>query len=109
MKNPATKCLRSLLGDDKLFIMPCCHDALSANLIENGLTPVLPPAELRQIGFSIAAYPLTLLQSIITAMESSLKSLAAGGHPTDLCSFAYAREVIGFPEYYDEEDRYSTS
>ena len=80
-----------------------------ANLIENGLTPVLPPEELGRIGYSIAAYPLTLLQSIITAMESSLQQLAAGRHPAGLRSFAQVREVVGFPSYYEEEARYSGS
>lgn len=80
-----------------------------ANLIENGLTPVLPPAEVHRIGYSIAAYPLTLLQSIVTAMEASLQSLASGSHPQDLRSFEYVRDVIGFPEYYREEKRYSKS
>ncbi len=80
-----------------------------ANLIENGLTPVLPPAELRRIGYSIAAYPLTLLQSIITAVESSLEQLAAGSHPGGLRDFEHVREVVGFPDYYDEEERYAGS
>jgi 2-methylisocitrate lyase-like PEP mutase family enzyme len=80
-----------------------------ANLIENGLTPVLPPEELRRIGYSIAAYPLTLLQSIITAIESSLRQLAEGRHPTHLNNFEYVREVVGFPRYYDEEARYADS
>ncbi len=80
-----------------------------ANLIENGLTPVLPPEELRRIGYSIAAYPLTLLQSIITAMEASLRELAEGRHPGGLNDFGYVREVVGFPRYYDEEERYADS
>lgn len=80
-----------------------------ANLIENGLTPVLPPRELHRIGYSIAAYPLTLLQSMITAMESSLRELAGGRHPRGLNSFEYVREVVGFPRYDDEEARYADS
>jgi len=32
-----------------------------ANCLENGLTPMLPPAELAGMGFTIAAYPLSLL------------------------------------------------
>jgi len=80
-----------------------------ANLIENGLTPVLPPGELRRIGYSIAAYPLTLLQSIITSVEASLQALAEGGHPEGLRDFGYVREVVGFPQYYDEEAGYADS
>ena len=80
-----------------------------ANLIENGRTPVLAPEELQRIGYSIAAYPLTLLQSIITAVESSLLELAAGRHPAGLRDFAAVREVVGFPAYDDEAARYADS
>jgi 2-methylisocitrate lyase-like PEP mutase family enzyme len=77
-----------------------------ANLIENGLTPVLPPAELQRLGFTIAAYPLTLLQAIITSVEAALEQMAGGRHPGGLKDFEHVKEVIGFPEYYLEEERY---
>ena len=77
-----------------------------ANMIENGLTPVLSPAELHRLGYSITAYPLALLQAIITAMEKALADFAQGKHPAGLCDFAHVQEVIGFPEYYKEERRY---
>jgi 2-methylisocitrate lyase-like PEP mutase family enzyme len=68
-----------------------------ANLIEHGLTPILPPAELQALGFAIAAYPLALLQTMITACEAALADLAAGRHPQNLRGFEHVREVIGFP------------
>lgn len=80
-----------------------------ANLIEHGLTPILPPAELHRLGYHIAAYPLTLLQSIITAVETSLTQLAEGHHPKGLRDFEYVKEALGFPRYYEEEERYSDS
>lgn len=80
-----------------------------ANLIEHGLTPILPPAELHRLGYHIAAYPLTLLQSIITAVETSLAQLAEGHHPKGLRDFEYVKEALGFPRYYEEEERYSDS
>jgi len=78
-----------------------------ANMIEHGLTPVLSPAELHQIGYSITAYPLALLQTIITSVEQTLAHFARGEHPTGLCDFAHVQEVIGFPEYYRDEEKYS--
>jgi 2-methylisocitrate lyase-like PEP mutase family enzyme len=78
-----------------------------ANMIEQGVTPVLPSAELQAIGYSLAAYPLTLLQAIVTATEKALADLADGMHPKGLQGFAHVKEVVGFPEYYDEERRYS--
>jgi len=77
-----------------------------ANLIEHGLTPVLKPQELKEIGYSIAAYPLALLQATITAIESALASLATGLYPSGLKGFEHVKEVIGFPEYYHQEERY---
>lgn len=78
-----------------------------ANLIEHGLTPVVPPAQLQRLGYRIAAYPLTLLQTIITAVEDSLGQLARGIHPEGLRDFEHVKETIGFPDYYQEEERYS--
>ena len=34
-----------------------------ANMLAGGLTPVLPPEELHEIGFSLAAYPLGVASS----------------------------------------------
>ena len=51
--------------------------------------------------------PLTLLQTIIGAVESVLSELAAGRHPGNLKDFDHVKEVIGFNEYYSEEERYT--
>jgi 2-methylisocitrate lyase-like PEP mutase family enzyme len=64
----------------------CSLGTKMANTVEQGLTPVLPPDELQRIGYSIAAYPLTLLQKIITAVEKALVDLAAGSHPSPLAA-----------------------
>ena len=49
-----------------------------ANMLEGGKTPVLPPAELEELGYKIAAYPLTLLSSAVAAMNRSLDDLKHG-------------------------------
>mmetsp|Transcript_41813 Transcript_41813/g.131000 ORF Transcript_41813/g.131000 Transcript_41813/m.131000 type:complete len:83 (+) Transcript_41813:147-395(+) len=46
-----------------------------ANMLEQGKTPILSPAELADVGFSIAAYPLTLLSAAIKAQENALALL----------------------------------
>ena len=33
-----------------------------ANMLQNGKTPLLPPKELQEIGYTIVAYPLALLR-----------------------------------------------
>ena len=41
-----------------------------ANCLEEGLTPILPPATLASLGFTVAAYPLSLLAASIAAMDT---------------------------------------
>jgi 2-methylisocitrate lyase-like PEP mutase family enzyme len=79
-----------------------------ANMLEQGATPVLPPARLAEIGYKIAAYPLTLLLAAVPAMERALAELKAGRHPQGLESFGHLQEVVGFPEYFDAERRYTS-
>ncbi len=78
-----------------------------ANMLEQGRTPILPPAELEAIGFKIAAYPLTLLMASIAAMQKALAELATGRHPEPAMSFAELRTVVGFDDYYAAEERYA--
>src|SRR5687767_4257638 len=49
-----------------------------ANLIEGGKTPLLSHDELAAIGYTIAVYPLSLLNVSIRAMREALTNLAAG-------------------------------
>jgi 2-methylisocitrate lyase-like PEP mutase family enzyme len=80
-----------------------------ANLVEGGETPMLPPAELHRIGYKLAAYPLTLMNAAMTAMQGALEAMAKGTHPEALMPFAELREIVGFDDYYAEETRYSAS
>lgn len=78
-----------------------------ANMMEGGATPILPPERLAELGFRIAAYPLTLLAAATQAMESALKDLAAGRTPDALASFAHVREIAGFDDYVAAEKNYA--
>jgi len=78
-----------------------------ANMVEQGDSPMLSPAELEAIGYTIAIYPLTLLLSAIDAMEKALAEFAAGRVPTQgIAEFAHLRDIVGFPEYYELEEQY---
>jgi 2-methylisocitrate lyase-like PEP mutase family enzyme len=70
-----------------------------ANIVEDGDTPALPPARLEEIGFKIAAYPLTLLSSAARAMQEALDALAAGTPAPARLSFDELQELVGFREY----------
>jgi 2-methylisocitrate lyase-like PEP mutase family enzyme len=69
------------------------------NMLEGGITPLLPPERLAAIGYRIAAYPLTLLACAARAMERALADLAAGGIPEERMEFAELRRLVGFDAY----------
>ena len=78
-----------------------------ANMLEQGETPLLPPADLQEIGYSLAAYPLTLLSAAMKAMQDALASFKRGEHPQNLLDWDSLREVVGFNAYDAEAERYS--
>ena len=107
------------LGADLLFVeAPRDEDEMAsvcattsrphmANMVEGGDTPVLPPKQLEALGYRIAAYPLTLLNAAIGAMEQALASLEQGESPPGLMSFARLRGIVGFDDYDAEQARYA--
>ncbi|MGD9868656.1 MAG: oxaloacetate decarboxylase [Hyphomicrobiales bacterium] len=81
-----------------------------ANMVEGGATPVKSPAELGELGFRLAAYPLTLMSAAMKAMRDSLAAFNEGRHPADLVlDFAELRRIVGFDAYYEQETRYAAS
>ena len=62
---------------------------------------------LEVLGYRIAAYPLTLLNAAIGAMEQALASLEKGESPAGLMPFARLREIVGFDAYEQEQARYA--
>ena len=80
-----------------------------ANLVEGGDTPLLPPKRLEEIGYKIAAYPLTLLKAATQGMLDALASLQSGTSPDRLVDFAQLRNIVGFDDYDAECARYRDS
>jgi 2-methylisocitrate lyase-like PEP mutase family enzyme len=80
-----------------------------ANLVEDGATPWLPPKRLAELGYRIAAYPLTLLSSAVRAMQDALAQLEAGEPvpPERRLAFSELQALVGFPEYDAEARRYA--
>ncbi len=78
-----------------------------ANLVEQGDTPLLPREELEEIGFKLAAYPLTLQLAALQGMAEALTAMKAGHHPQHLASFTELQAVAGFPEYFEAEKAYA--
>ena len=70
-----------------------------ANMLAGGLTPILPPERLAELGYRIAAWPLALLAGAVAAMQETLADLAAGRVPTHQVGFADLRALVGFDAY----------
>lgn len=78
-----------------------------ANMLAGGVTPVLSPQRLGEIGYRIVAYPLALLNSAVYAMQEALSELAAGEMPRRSVDFATIRELVGFHRYDQLLARYA--
>jgi 2-methylisocitrate lyase-like PEP mutase family enzyme len=78
-----------------------------ANMLEEGVTPLLPPDRLGAVGYKIAAYPLTLLNSAVHAMQEALAALAAGRIQERRVDFGTIRAIVGFDEHDRLLERYA--
>lgn len=108
------------LGADILFVeAPRSEDEMRAvcanlpgpkmaNIVEGGDTPALPNAALHDIGYALAAYPLTLMAAAMRAMVGSLQALRNDG-AADLMGFGELRQRIGFDAYYSESETYASA
>ena len=81
-----------------------------ANIVEGGETPDLSHAELRDIGYAIAAYPLTLMAAAMRAMVTTLSAMKQDGdRSAHLMDFKELRQRIGFDDYYAASSVYQSS
>ena len=76
------------------------------NLIEDGETPLLEMIELEDMGFKIAVFPLTLMSASVKIMQESLKNMKNKTYNTNVSRFSDLRDIVGFNEYYEIEDKY---
>ncbi|KAE9632370.1 isocitrate lyase/PEP mutase family protein [Parasedimentitalea maritima] len=80
-----------------------------ANIVEGGETPDLSREVLQDIGYRIAAYPLTLMSAAMRAMVQTLEQLAKDQPRDGLMDFADLRQRIGFDDYYAASEIYTSS
>ncbi len=70
------------------------------NVVEGGLTPVLPRGRLEAMGYRVAIYPVTLLFAAARAMLDRLGDPSTGPRPWDgPLSFDDLKDLVGFPEW----------
>lgn len=89
--------------DEMAIICGSIDGVHMANMLEGGQTPILSPDHLEEIGYSIAAYPLTLLSAAMKAMNAALSDLYSGrSAQAHLLDFADLRQQIGFDDYHSQ-------
>ncbi len=76
------------------------------NLIEDGDTPFIDMNELEEIGYKIAVMPLTLMSASVKTMQECLKNIKNKTYNKNVSKFSELREIVGFNEYYNIEDKY---
>jgi 2-methylisocitrate lyase-like PEP mutase family enzyme len=79
---------------------------LLANMLEEGITPVLAPSQIEELGYKLVAYPTTLLSAAARAIDEALVALREGRTVPGLLGFEALKTVVGFDEYDAEEARY---
>jgi 2-methylisocitrate lyase-like PEP mutase family enzyme len=80
-----------------------------ANMLEGGgQTPVLPPSELKQMGFAMAAYPTTLIFRVARTIERALADIKAGKviDSNDGVNFAEFKDITNYDKWARIEDKY---
>ncbi|MFQ5954611.1 MAG: oxaloacetate decarboxylase, partial [Kiloniellales bacterium] len=109
-------------GADMIFVeAPLDADQLAAiphsfavptlfNMAVSGKTPLLPAAEIRELGFKLAIYPNLALLAAAAASRRALEELKATGAVTgileDALSFTEFFDLVGMAEVQELEQRY---
>jgi carboxyvinyl-carboxyphosphonate phosphorylmutase len=85
---------------------------LVANMIERGVTPLMGPDELRELGFELVVWPLGPLYASAKALQQVYATLRANGTTRDileqLISFDEFHEIVGLEEKYALDARFRT-
>ena len=84
---------------------------MMVNMADGGNTPILPAKTLKEIGYSIAIFPAMTSLAAAAAAEKALLNLKHNGTSLSpdvpLFSFTEFNELIGFPDVWDFEKKWS--
>lgn len=85
---------------------------LVANMIERGVTPLMEPAELRDLGFALVVWPVGPLYSAALALQRYYSHLREKGTAEALMDgllpFDEFHEIVGLDEKYALDEKYRT-
>jgi methylisocitrate lyase len=83
---------------------------MMANMIDGGVTPVLPLSELAEIGFAVATYPLGATYVVAKAMRNYMMHLAehqtTAGYVENMIPFEAFNDMVGLSELRRREALY---
>jgi methylisocitrate lyase len=83
---------------------------LVANMIERGVTPLMPPEELRALGFQLIVWPLAPLYASAKVLKEVYTTLRSQGTTAGmlerLMPFDEFHEIVGLDEKYALDARY---
>ena len=85
---------------------------LVANMIERGVTPLMGPEELKELGFQLIVWPLGPLYASARALENVYSTLRRNGTTHEimerLISFEDFHDIIGLKEKYALDEKYKS-
>ena len=85
---------------------------LVANMLERGVTPLMDPQELKELGFDLIVWPLAPLYSIAKSLTDVYVTLRRDGSTTRildrLMPFDDFNEIVGLEEKYSQDQKYRT-
>ena len=83
---------------------------LVANMLERGVTPLMGPQELRDLGFYLVVWPLAPLYSVAKSLNEVYTTLRRDGTTVDildrLMPFDEFNRIVGLEEKYQLDEKY---
>ena len=83
---------------------------LVANMLERGVTPLMRPQELLDLGFELVVWPLTPVYSVAKSLTEVYRTLRREGTTTDildrLMPFDEFNRIVGLEEKYQLDQKY---
>ena len=97
-------------NEEMLEIARCVPGPLVANMLERGVTPLMGPQELRDLGFDLVVWPLAPLYSVAKSLNEVYTTLRRKGTTAEilerLMPFDEFNRIVGLEEKYQLDEKY---
>lgn len=96
--------------EEMLEIARCVPGPLVANMLERGVTPLMEPKELHDLGFDLVVWPLAALYSVAKSLNEVYRTLRREGTTMQvldrLMPFDEFNGIVGLEEKYHLDEKY---